>query len=350
MKITEPKRLFDSTLKVTENLITNTGDEKWIISDLWISNSSVVEKYVTLKTEYQGTYDKVKRTLLDNIEVQPKQTLIVGNFILEPNEKLYAYTNGTIHAHYDAEFESDDSDLVFVAKECGTAGNNITLEILNPQKVNSPLSCIVNGKDISISLASDDKTVPQKASLTTKLFDPNNDLVFTSKAYGSDSNNISIEYINPSAPNVPLALDINVWALTVTLGTDDNGNIVTTANALKDYVNSNQELIDVELAEGNDGTGFVRALEKKYLSGGIDANIITTANDVINLVKINEVLDGLVYILKSEPHSGEGLLRHFTLPGTHDSKVQFNYGDADKYNPNHFGITGVDIIGYGRSI
>ncbi|WDV47039.1 hypothetical protein PV797_04885 [Clostridiaceae bacterium M8S5] len=350
MKITEPKRLFDSSLKITENLITNSQDKKWIISDLWISNSSDIEKYVTLKTEYQGEFDSVKRTLLEDVEIQPKQTIIIGNLVIEPNEKLYAYTNGTIHAHHDTEFEGENNDLIFVSKESGNSGNNITLEIKNPQVINSTLSCSVDNKAITISLATNNTTTPTKAKLTTNFLDPNNDLTFTSKICGTDSNNISVELINSSAPNTTLSLSKIDWALTVTLGTDANGNIITTASALKDLINGGQKLVDVSLAENNDGTGFVRAMAKTKLNDGIDATVTTTANDVISLLKSNEHLDKLVYIVKNKPHSGVGILRHFTNTGTHNNTVNFKYGELTKYDEKHFGITGVDIIGYGRSI
>lgn len=350
MKITEPKRIFDAELKLTENVIANTGSEKWIISDLWISNSSNKERVVTLKAGYQGQYDEVRRTLLSDVLLQPKQTVILGNIILEPSETLYAYADGELHAHYYTNFDGENNDLVFVAKESGTNGNNITLEIINPQQINQSLECSVNSKDITINLATDDTTIPQKATFTTALFDPNNDLTFTSKVFGSDSNNISIEYIKPSSPNIPLSIEVTEWALTITLGTDENGNVVTTASELMDYMNSNQDLVDVTLAEGSDGTGFVRELDKSYLSGGVDATVTTIANDIIGLLRINKALDELVYIKREEGNSGEGVVKHITIDGSHSNKVNLSKGDVDKYDLGHYGITGITITAYGRVV
>lgn len=349
MQITEPKRIFDATLKLTENNIANTGDKKWIISDLWISNSADAERKVTLKAGYQGAYDEVKRNLLSDILLQPKQTVILGNIILEPNETLYAYADGEIHAHCHTDFDGDDNDLVFISKESGAGGNNITLEVINPQEINQPLSCNVDGKNISVTVSTKGTTVPQKAALTTALFDPNNDLTFISKAFGSDSNNISIEYIKPS-PNTPLSIAVDGWDLIITLGTDSNGNVITTASQLRDYINNNQKLVDTSLAEGNDGTGFVRELSKSYLLGGVDATVTTTANDIIDLLKTNKALDDLIYIEREQGSSGEGIIKHITVEGTHSNKVNLSKGDVNRYDPHHYGITGIDIVGYGRVI
>lgn len=349
MKLTEPKRIFDSTLKITENLITNTGSEKWIISDLWISNSADVERKVILKAGYQGEYDEVKRNLLSDVLLQPKQTVILGNIILEPNETLYAYADGEIHAHYHTNFDGDDNDLIFISRESGVIGNDITLEIINPQAINQSLKCNVNNKDISITLATNDTTTPHKATFTTSLFDPNNDLVFISKAFGSDSNNISIEFVKPSS-NTPLLINASGWNLIITLATDENGNIITTASELMDYVNANQNLVDVTLADGNDGSGFVRELSKSYLSGGVDATITTTANDIIDLLKTSKALDELVYIKRANGNSGDSVVKHITIEGTHSNKVDLCKGDVEKYDPDHYGITGITIVGYGRVI
>ncbi|MGM0409245.1 MAG: hypothetical protein ACQEQF_00680 [Bacillota bacterium] len=351
MAITEPKRLFDSELTLTKEVIANTGSEKWIISDLWISNKTDVVREVTVLVAYQGAVVEEKRTLLPKIKLEPNQTMVLGNVIVEPNETIYASSQGEVHAFYDLTSPNENGNLKFIAKENEESGNDITLEVINPQVVDQELSCTVdaNAKTINISLATDATTTPVKADFTTDFFDPDNDVVFTSKEFGADGNNIQIEIIN-AGNDQALGIVEEGWKITITPATDSGGNITTTASDLVTEINNNSTLIDCELKEGDEGTGFIRELSLTDLTGGVDATVTTTGNDIINLLKTNENLDSLVYIERLGNDDGTGVVDHITVDGEHNHQVNFIGGDYDKYNPNHVGITGVTIVGYGRVV
>jgi len=351
MTITEPKRLFDAKLKLTEEIIANTSSEKWIVSDLWISNSANVVRAITIAIGYQGDVIEEKRVLLPRTPLEPTQSIVVGSVILEPNEILYAYSDGEVHAFYDLESPNVNGNLKFIAKENGVSGNEITLKVVNPQVISQELSCIADASDktINISLATDDSIVPVKANLITEFLDPNNDVVVTSKKLGADGNNIQVEIINAGNDQI-LDISEDGWLIIINAATDTNGNITTIATQLVDYINANSTLVDCALAADNDGTGFIREMTSTNLTGGVNATVTTTGNDIINLLKTNGALDALVYIERLSSADGTGVVDHITVTGTHNNLVNLIGGDYDKYNANHVGITDVHIVGFGRVV
>lgn len=110
----------------------------------------------------------------------------------------------------------------------------------------------------------------QYAKLTTALAGNNNDLIFKAANYGDDGNLLSIKYNQVSAPEV---FNISVS------GTDYTVNYtgVTTAKDVMDYFNANySSIFTVSNADGNDGAGYIAAMAKTNLVGGITNGEIYT--------------------------------------------------------------------------
>ena len=111
---------------------------------------------------------------------------------------------------------------------------------------------------------------PTKATLTTSLTGSQNDLLFTAKKGGAWGNSIQVEYLNAGASQ-SLAVTVRGFVISVTLETDGSSVIQSKAAevmaAIVALVDAAQ-LVDVENAPANDGTGLVTALAATALAGG----------------------------------------------------------------------------------
>jgi len=125
-----------------------------------------------------------------------------------------------------------------------------------------------------------DGTGATDAALTTALTGDNNDIVYTAVTGGGLGNNISVQYINPSANSSPLDIDVVEDAIKVYLATDGSGVITTTGDLLKAAIEAHpvaSTMVTVADAAANDGSGVVTAMATTYLSGGAGADVTTPA-------------------------------------------------------------------------
>lgn len=348
-RITEPKRLFDSTLELGENVIANTSAEKWIVSDLWINNAHYNEREVTLISAYQKDGKEIRRTLLSDVLLKEKQTMIVGNIILEPNEKVIAVST------FDSYAYRDINNMRLAARADGIAGNDIKFKFTNPQVVDSALSYTKNGNQIDFVLATSNTTVPVSATLETDLVGVNNDLVFTAKELGTQGNNISIEYIHAGISK-PLTIETIVSsidlvqnydvAIKITLATNAGGSVTSTATQIKTLIDSSSaanKWITVEHKGADTGAGTVVVMDRTFLTGGVDATTITTYKDIHDLIKATQELDEFVDVYFLNDFDGNTVVNKLVLSS-------LKHGEATIYDPAVYGLTGVSIIGYGRVV
>lgn len=125
-------------------------------------------------------------------------------------------------------------------------------------------------KNYNIVFAIADKVANnnQYAKLTTVLTGNNNDLVFKAANYGDDGNLISVKYVSSDE----FVIDLT--------GTDFVISFVpgeTTAKNIMDEINAHySSWIFVTNADGNDGTGYITAMNKTQLVGGITNGEIYT--------------------------------------------------------------------------
>lgn len=97
------------------------------------------------------------------------------------------------------------------------------------------------------------------------------DLIFSAAEPGTDGNKIRITFVHPGTSEEALAVAVSGNDITVTLGTDIDSEITSTANDVITAIDGSAEasaLVTVALADGNDGTGLLNAQDWVTLSGG----------------------------------------------------------------------------------
>ena len=217
-----------------------------------------------------------------------------------------------------------DDDLVFTAVAPEAAGENVTVEFVDPGAINQPLTVTVVGDAVTINLATDGAgaitttaaelmaavnadtdasalvTVstasgndgsgvvtamagPQNlsrgfsyarlsgsaAAMTTSQSGTDNDLTFSAKNMGADGDLIRIRYVDPQAAGQPLSISVDGNDITVNLATDAGGAVTTTANQVLAAINADVDagaLVSASLAGLDSGAGTVTAMDYTSLS------------------------------------------------------------------------------------
>ncbi len=117
-----------------------------------------------------------------------------------------------------------------------------------------------------------------KATLETDLAGDNNDLKFTSKLKGRFGNAIKVEYVDPNAASAKLGVTVSGTTISVSLATDANKAITSTAANVKaaiEAVPAAAALVTVANKDANTGEGVVRAMAATALTNGAGENQIT---------------------------------------------------------------------------
>jgi hypothetical protein len=97
------------------------------------------------------------------------------------------------------------------------------------------------------------------ASATTSLGGPNNDLIYVAKTTSATT----ITYVDPNTADAALAVSVSGNAVTVTLATDADGAIVSTANDVKAAVNAHgsaSAVVEARNLVADTGEGVVSAM------------------------------------------------------------------------------------------
>lgn len=119
-----------------------------------------------------------------------------------------------------------------------------------------------------------------RASLVVNPTGDDNALAFTAVAYGTQGNAISIAYLDPEAEDATLSVSVDGKAITVSLATDETGDITSTAAEVLAAIEASEqadELVAVAIHTADtgtedDGSGVVTAMAAANLTGGIDAS------------------------------------------------------------------------------
>lgn len=134
-------------------------------------------------------------------------------------------------------------------------------------------TALVNDQNFRLGSANLWAFTKARAQLATLLTGTHNDLIFKARRPGTQGNDITIAYVDPAAPNVPLSVAVVGTDIVVTLETDGTSVIVSTAAEVRDAVNGHpgaRSLVYAVLETGNDGSGVVTALAETPLAGGSD--------------------------------------------------------------------------------
>lgn len=101
----------------------------------------------------------------------------------------------------------------------------------------------------------------------------NADMVITAAATGTEGNKIRIKLIEPGTTSEDLAVAVSGNDITVTLATDAEGAVTSTANDVIEAINTSPEagaLIAADVADGSTGEGLANAEGFTQLTGGED--------------------------------------------------------------------------------
>lgn len=109
------------------------------------------------------------------------------------------------------------------------------------------------------------------AEATLRPIAENADIVFTAAAVGTGGNSIRVRYIDPESASATLSVSVTDQDITVSLATDTEGAITSTAADIVSAIGASPEataLVSAALDTGNDGTGIVNAIDWTTLAGG----------------------------------------------------------------------------------
>lgn len=173
----------------------------------------------------------------------------------------------------------------------------LTSTFLGYQKKKMRIVQLAQAQDGQIQIICRENNGAESSTLTTKLTGNNNDLVYSSVAKNETENSITVKYTDPYNNNQSLNISVSGKDINVSLATDSNGAITTTAAQIKTAIEANSSahsLVTVANASENDGSGIVTAMAKTNLTGGtvgIYSDTLGGVEPEVNLININDNLD-----------------------------------------------------------
>ncbi len=176
------------------------------------------------------------------------------------------------------------SSVTFTAASAGVNGNDISISYTKTPGAGQ-LNVAANGNAITVSIGDSKATAAQVAAMVNAFFEGASRLevgtedaavLFVANEPGSAGNDICIEYTDPSANNSPLSVswDGTSKTISVSLGTDASGNIVSTGEEIAAAINADTDTSgQVTAYAGGDGTGVVEEFTATDFADGDDTSI-----------------------------------------------------------------------------
>ncbi|MDR2302472.1 MAG: flagellar hook-associated protein FlgK [Deltaproteobacteria bacterium] len=212
---------------------------------------------IVLPRDSNGNVTVTARELCDYINSERSNSPSDGTHYLPPRT-----TEWKIGDFISAEGVMNQSDTGKVALEGPVypypAGSYFTLD--RSLKYTTPQgSHLSYGKEI--------------AELKTSFKHTNNDVLFTAVSKGEDGEKVSVEYYDPAAANQSLSIQVyeandGSQNIRVSLATDQNGQIITTAGDIVAAINSHvtaRTLVTAQTPSEENGLGLVEAMDKTFL-------------------------------------------------------------------------------------
>ncbi|WP_447045330.1 phage tail sheath protein [Vreelandella sp. H-I2] len=109
----------------------------------------------------------------------------------------------------------------------------------------------------------------EKATATINGIEPDSGIVFTAANVGIPGNNIRITFEDPGEPSAAINVTVDEKRITVSLATDAEGEILSTAAEVVDAVNAEAAAV-VTAAVESTGQDVVTTAERVALTGGVD--------------------------------------------------------------------------------
>jgi len=191
-------------------------------------------------------------------------------------------TNGAVYINNGTSAAPDWDGLteatIAAAAFATTAQGALADTALQPADVGTAAAQNV-GAFVSSTLHIANAGAPDDAAQATLSRNPagdDNALTFTSVAYGTGANSITITYVDPAANDAALSVGVAGSAITVNLATDGGGAITSTAAQVKTAVEGSgaaAALVTVAIdatdtGVADDGSGVVTALASAPMTGG----------------------------------------------------------------------------------
>lgn len=180
---------------------------------------------------------------------------------------------------------TESPGMTLTAATAGLVGNNLRYRLLAATATPAAAitHAVTNSGEVATYTFSPRTTAGTASSLTTSLTGDDNDLVFTARTVGTGGDAITVEYVDPSANDAALSVDVTGDAITVNLATDSGGTITSTANEVRQALIESADamaLVSVAFASSNDGSGVVTALAATNLAGGVAPAIASTTAEL----------------------------------------------------------------------
>ena len=195
----------------------------------------------------------------------------------------------------------DNNDLAFSAAAVGEVGNDITVEYVHPHRASRPLAVSVAGTAISVSLETNDMGSMSSLviggdgnTVTVEVDDP-----------GTWGDAFTLEFVVAATANAPLSAAIVGTAITVTLGTDANGDPDDLKNTYALIAPIISALDGVSALSSGNGVVSAAAGPLSF-TGGADPQLMTTAAEVIDAIEESSAASALVTVANAPDNTGAG--------------------------------------------
>ena len=126
---------------------------------------------------------------------------------------------------------------------------------------------------IGLVATAPDAAIGTAAALTLAFVTANTGVTYTAVTAGTAGNQIRVRYVDPEAASAALAVSVAGKDITVTLATDLDGKLTSTASDVVTAINADANasaLVTAALATGSSGAGKLRAEGFNALTGGTD--------------------------------------------------------------------------------
>jgi hypothetical protein len=144
-------------------------------------------------------------------------------------------------------------------------------------------------------------TPATRSTLTLRFTNDNTEILLETREGGSSIDGVyNIEIFDPGVPDNPLTIEYPATGHhVIRLETDSGGEIVTTANELRDLIHpAENSILYADNAPGSDGTGIVAAKDLQWLTGAEDGTY-----EVVYDLKLISVYGNPAQVITDNAHS-----------------------------------------------
>ena len=122
----------------------------------------------------------------------------------------------------------------------------------------------------------------------------NTAVVVTSKAWGHEGGNgMEVEFVNPGAASSPLAVSVDGNKITVSLGTNSTGALVSTARQVATALNEHaSDLVSANTYRGNTGAGIAEVRFATLTDGLNGPEYVSREPETVKALRIGKTRDG----------------------------------------------------------